>query len=229
MGAKIARLAKRLGFLPQCRLRTLMVGLDGSGKTTILYKLKLGDLLKTKPTIGRIPSSLHARFSLNCFNVESIQYKNICFDVWDIGGESKIRPLWKHYFLNVQALIFVVDSSDRQRISEARKELHWALADNELANAAVLVFSNKQDLPDAMSDSQIADKLGLHCLGQRPWFIQNASAYTGQGLYEGLHWLSDNIPNMEDSCSYNHCSNLFSFRNKIDITLVEIEKEVGMP
>ncbi|KAK8668683.1 hypothetical protein V6N13_106131 [Hibiscus sabdariffa] len=214
MGAKIARLAKRLGFLPQCRLRTLMVGLDGSGKTTILYKLKLGDLLKTKPTIG--------------FNVESIQYKNICFDVWDIGGESKIRPLWKHYFLNVQALIFVVDSSDRQRISEARKELHWALADNELANAAVLVLANKQDLPDAMPASQIADKLGLHCLGQRPWFIQNVSAYTGQGLYEGLHWLSDNIPNMEDSCSYNNCSHIFSFRNKIDVTLVEIEKEVGM-
>ncbi|KAK8476585.1 hypothetical protein V6N11_008344 [Hibiscus sabdariffa] len=211
MGAKIARLAKRLGFLPQCRLRTLMVGLDGSGKTTILYKLKLGDLLKTKPTIVPVVSIPYGAG----FNVESIQYKNICFDVWDIGGESK-------------ALIFVVDSSDRQRISEARKELHWALADNELANAAVLVLANKQDLPDAMPASQIADKLGLHCLGQRPWFIQNVSAYTGQGLYEGLHWLSDNIPNMEDSCSYNNCSHIFSFRNKIDVTLVEIEKEVGM-
>ncbi|GMI88265.1 ADP-ribosylation factor B1A [Hibiscus trionum] len=214
MGASIARLAKKLGFLPQCRLRTLMLGLDGSGKTTILYKLKLGDLLKTKPTIG--------------FNVESIQYKNVCFDVWDIGGESKIRPLWKHYFLNVQALIFVVDSSDRERISEARKELHWALADNELADAAVLVLANKQDLPNAMSSPETADKLGLHCLGQRPWFIQNASAYTGHGLYEGLHWLSENIPDMEDSCSYNHCPHIFSLRNKIDLTLVEIEKEVGM-
>ncbi|KAL1061935.1 hypothetical protein V6Z11_D13G047100 [Gossypium hirsutum] len=75
MGASIAKIAKKLGFLPQCRIRIVMVGLDGSGKTTILYKLKLGDLLKTKPTIG--------------FNVETIQYKSICFDVWDIGGESK--------------------------------------------------------------------------------------------------------------------------------------------
>ncbi|XVF01318.1 hypothetical protein REPUB_Repub04eG0077600 [Reevesia pubescens] len=132
MGATISRVAKRFGFLRKCRLRILTVGLDASGNTTILYKLKLGDLLATKPTIG--------------FNVETIEYKNICFDVWDIGGQSKIRPLWKHYFLNSQAIIFVVDSSDRERISEARKELHWMLTDNELANAALLVFANKQDL-----------------------------------------------------------------------------------
>ncbi|KAK8259312.1 hypothetical protein V6Z12_D13G047200 [Gossypium hirsutum] len=186
-----------------------MVGLDGSGKTTILYKLKLGDLLKTKPTIG--------------FNVETIQYKSICFDVWDIGGESKIRPLWKHYFLNVQAIVFVVDSSDRERIPEARKELHWVLADKELENAAVLVLGNKQDLSDAMSSSEMADKLGLHSLGQRPWYIQKTSACSGYGLYEGLHWLSNNISNLADSCSYNHFPNPFSRPHKIDLTLIEIE------
>ncbi|KAA3488654.1 ADP-ribosylation factor 2 [Gossypium australe] len=155
MGASIAKIAKKLGFLPQCRIRIVMVGLDGSGKTTILYKLKLGDLLKTKPTIG--------------FNVETIQYKSICFDVWDIGGESK-------------AIVFVVDSSDRERIPEARKELHWVLADKELENAAVLVLGNKQDLSDAMSSSEMADKLGLHSLGQRPWYIQKTSACSGYGL-----------------------------------------------
>ncbi|XVE49245.1 hypothetical protein DITRI_Ditri01bG0067300 [Diplodiscus trichospermus] len=214
MGAAISRIAKRLGFLPQCRFRILMVGLDGSGKTTILYKLKLGDLLKTKPTIG--------------FNVETIEYKNICFDIWDIGGQSKIRPLWKHYFLNVQGIIFVVESNDRERISEARKELHWSLSDNELTNAPLLVFANKQDLENAMTATEVADKLGLHCLGQRPWYIRSTSAHTGCGLYEGLDWLSNNISNMSESFSYNHIPHLFSQRNQpkeIDLTLIEIDRE----
>ncbi|XWS62944.1 hypothetical protein CRYUN_Cryun06bG0054100 [Craigia yunnanensis] len=147
------------------------------------------------------------------FNAEAIEYKNRCFDVWDIGGQSKIRPLWKHYFLNAQGIIFVVDSSDRERISEARKELHWILADNELANAPLFVFANKQDLSNAMSSSEIVDKLGLHCLGQRPWYIQNTSAHSGCGLYEGLHWLSTNISNMAESFSYNRIPYPFSHRN----------------
>ncbi|XVF67520.1 hypothetical protein PTKIN_Ptkin10aG0127900 [Pterospermum kingtungense] len=218
MGATVSRIARRFGFLPQCRLRILMVGLDSSGKTTILYKLKLGDLLKTKPTIG--------------FNVETIEYKNICFDVWDIGGQNKVRPLWKHYFIDAQGIIFVVDSSDRERIPEARKELHWMLADNELANAALIVFANKQDLSNVMTLSEIADKLGLHCLGQRPWYIKSTSAHSGYGLYEGLDWLSNNISNKAESFSYNHIPHLFSHRNQkkeIDLTLIEIEKYVVVP
>lgn len=86
-----------------------VVGLDAAGKTTILYKLKLGEIVTTIPTIG--------------FNVETVEYKNICFTVWDVGGQDKIRPLWRHYFQNTQGLIFVVDSNDRERIAEAEKEL----------------------------------------------------------------------------------------------------------
>lgn len=86
-----------------------LVGLDAAGKTTILYKLKLGEIVTTIPTIG--------------FNVETVEYKNICFTVWDVGGQDKIRPLWRHYFQNTQGLIFVVDSNDRERIVEAEKEL----------------------------------------------------------------------------------------------------------
>ena len=93
----------------QCFCFTLTVGLDAAGKTTILYKLKLGEVVTTIPTIG--------------FNVESVEYKNICFTVWDVGGQDKIRPLWRHYFQNTQGLIFVVDSNDRDRITEAEKEL----------------------------------------------------------------------------------------------------------
>ena len=129
------------------------------------------------------------------FNVETVEYKNISFTVWDVGGQDKIRPLWRHYFQNTQGLIFVVDSNDRDRISEARDELHRMLNEDELRDAVLLVFANKQDLPNAMTAAEITDKLGLHSLRQRHWFIQSTCATSGEGLYEGLDWLSTNIAN----------------------------------
>jgi len=110
--------------------------------------------------------------------------------VWDVGGQDKIRPLWRHYFQNTQGLIFVVDSNDRDRIGEANEELQKMLREDELRDATLLVFANKQDLPNAMSVSEITDKLGLHSLGSRKWYIQATCATTGDGLYEGLDWLS---------------------------------------
>jgi len=154
-----------------------MVGLDAAGKTTILYKLKLGEIVTTIPTIG--------------FNVETVEYKNINFTVWDVGGQDKIRPLWRHYFQNTQGLIFVVDSNDRERANEAAEELNKMLNEDELRDAAVLVFANKQDLPNAMSVAEVTDKLGLHSIRNRKWYIQSTCATSGDGLYEGLDWLSN--------------------------------------
>ncbi|VDD80381.1 unnamed protein product [Mesocestoides corti] len=155
---------------------TILVGLDAAGKTTILYKLKLGEVVTTIPTIG--------------FNVESVEYHNLNFTVWDVGGQDKIRPLWRHYFQNTQGLIFVVDSNDRDRIGEAAEELQKMLSEEDLANAAVLVFANKQDLPNAMPTTEVTDKLRLHTLRGREWYIQSSCATTGEGLYEGMDWLS---------------------------------------
>lgn len=81
------------------------------------------------------------------FNVENVEYKNIAFTVWDVGGQDKIRPLWRHYYQNTQGIIFVVDSNDRERISEAREELQRMLNEDELREALLLIFANKQDLP----------------------------------------------------------------------------------
>ena len=106
------------------------------------------------------------------FNVETVEYKNIQFTVWDVGGQDKIRPLWRHYFQNTQGIIFVVDSNDRDRIVEAREELQRMLNEDELRDAILLVFANKQDLPNAMNASEITDKLGLQGLRQRTWYIQ---------------------------------------------------------
>ncbi|PPD84901.1 hypothetical protein GOBAR_DD18176 [Gossypium barbadense] len=179
MGLSFAKLFSRL--FAKKEMRILMVGLDAAGKTTILYKLKLGEIVTTIPTIG--------------FNVETVEYKNISFTVWDVGGQDKIRPLWRHYFQNTQGLIFVVDSNDRDRVVEARDELHRMLNEDELRDAVLLVFANKQDLPNAMNAAEITDKLGLHSLRQRHWYIQSTCATSGEGLYEGLDWLSNNIAN----------------------------------
>ncbi|KAK6740655.1 hypothetical protein RB195_008861 [Necator americanus] len=169
------------GLFGKKEMRILMVGLDAAGKTTILYKLKLGEIVTTIPTIG--------------FNVETVEYKNISFTVWDVGGQDKIRPLWRHYFQNTQGLIFVVDSNDRERVGEAREELMRMLAEDELRDAVLLVFANKQDLPNAMNAAEVTDKLGLHTLRNRSWYIQATCATSGDGLYEGLDWLSNQLKN----------------------------------
>merc|ERR1711934_720109 len=177
MGLTFTKLFAKLGYKKDCRI--LMVGLDNAGKTTVLYKLKLGEVVTTIPTIG--------------FNVETVEYKNISFTVWDVGGQTKIRPLWRHYFQNTQGLIFVVDSNDRDRIHETKDELHKMLNEDDLRGAVLLVFANKQDLPNAMNAAEITDKLGLHALKQRHWYIQAAIVTSGEGLYEGLDWLQANI------------------------------------
>ena len=110
--------------------------------------------------------------------------------VWDVGGQDKIRPLWRHYYQNTQGLIFVVDSNDRDRVDNARDELHRMLNEDELRESILLVFANKQDLPNAMSAAEMTDKLGLNGLRHRQWYIQACCATTGDGLYEGLDWLS---------------------------------------
>eukprot|EP00164_Ancoracysta_twista_P000075 GFYU01000103.1.p2 GENE.GFYU01000103.1~~GFYU01000103.1.p2 ORF type:complete len:181 (+),score=46.91 GFYU01000103.1:44-586(+) len=177
MGASFGKVFSRL--FGKKEMRILMVGLDAAGKTTILYKLKLGEIVTTIPTIG--------------FNVETVEYKNISFTVWDVGGQDKIRPLWRHYFQNTQGIIFVVDSNDRDRASEARDELHRMLNEDELRDAILLVFANKQDLPNAMTVTDLTDKLGLNQLRQRNWYVQATCATSGDGLYEGLDWLSSNL------------------------------------
>jgi len=174
MGLTYSRQWKRL--LGKQEKKILMLGLDATGKTTILNKLELGEVVTTNPTIG--------------FNVETVEYKNISFTVWDLGGQDKIRPLWKNYYSNTQALIFVVDSIDINRIDDAREQLDKLLCDEELHEAVLLVLANKQDLPNAMNVTEITDKLDLNLQRNRKWHIQATCATTGDGLYDGLDWLT---------------------------------------
>lgn len=162
-------------FFDKKEVRILMLGLDGAGKTIILYQLKMGETVKTIPTIG--------------FNVETIDYKNFNFTIWDAGGQDKIRPLWKHYYQNTDGLIFVVDSNDRDRIEEAAKELKNLLAEEDLKGCPVLVLANKQDINGALAPGEVCDKLGMGKFKERTWIVQGTSATTGQGLKEGLDWM----------------------------------------
>jgi len=156
-----------------------MVGLDAAGKTTILYKLKLGDVVASIPTIG--------------FCVETVSYKNISFTVWDVGGQDKIRPLWRHYFANTSSLVFVIDGSDSSRFGEAKEELHKLLKEEELKGIPVLVYVNKLDMPNASSVEKVTQVLELEDKGVPDYYLQGCVATTGDGLYEGLDWLASTL------------------------------------
>eukprot|EP01027_Heterolobosea_sp_BB2_P000334 GEZU01000482.1.p1 GENE.GEZU01000482.1~~GEZU01000482.1.p1 ORF type:complete len:183 (+),score=46.47 GEZU01000482.1:152-700(+) len=157
--------------------RILMLGLDAAGKTTILYNLKLGEVVTTIPTIG--------------FNVEEIKYKSLTLRVWDVGGQDRIRILWRHYFKNSNALIYVVDSADPERIRESMEELQKCLTDPTLAGIPVLIYANKQDLPNSLSVQEIAKRFSsIPEMQERKWFVQPTIGTSGEGLYEGIDWLA---------------------------------------
>lgn len=177
MGVLISKLLASFNKLVDKKI--LMLGLDAAGKSTLLYKLKLGENVQTLPTIG--------------FNVEGIETSNnVMMTVWDVGGQDKLRPLWKHYFRGSDALVFVVDSSDTTRMQEAREELERILYDEEVQQTChtLLVMANKQDLPAALPVSDISDKLGLKNLRAVNWYIQPCVAVSGEGCHEGIDWLA---------------------------------------
>ncbi|RXH78798.1 hypothetical protein DVH24_002316 [Malus domestica] len=185
--------------------RILVLGLDNAGKTTILCaislpfcvfflrfcevdRLQMGEVVSTIPTIG--------------FNVETVQYNNIKFQVWDLGGQTSIRPYWRCYFPNTQAIIYVVDSSDTDRLVIAKDEFHAILEEEELKGAVVVIFANKQDLPGALDDAAITEALELHKIKNRQWAIFKTSAIKGEGLFEGLDWLSNTLKSGDSGIDY---------------------------
>ena len=122
MGLFFSRLFSMFG---EKEARILVLGLDNAGKTTILYRLQVGTVVSTIPTIG--------------FNVETVTHNNVKFQVWDLGGQTSIRPYWRCYYPNTQAIIYVVDSADAERLATTKEEFHAILAEEELRDAAVLV------------------------------------------------------------------------------------------
>ncbi|KAM3875189.1 ADP-ribosylation factor-like protein 14 [Diretmus argenteus] len=163
------------GSKRQKQAQVLMLGLDRSGKTTLLYRLKYNERVVTVPTVG--------------FNVEMLetQQSSPGLTVWDVGGQKKMRPHWRHHYTDTAGLVFVVDSWDLRRLDEARKELHQVLRYQSLRGVPLLVLANKQDIPGALNPTELSQGLDLRrvCDG-RAWFVQPCSAVTGMGLEEGF-------------------------------------------
>jgi len=136
---------------------------------------------------------------------------------WDVGGRDKLRPLHRHFHSGAHGIIFVIDSSDTGRIGEAAREFQKNLNEDELKGIPVLVLANKQDLPSAMSISEITDKLELHSIRNRQWYIQATSATTGDGIYEGIDWLSMAIKERLEMCDLVEDKTIESEKGKVQI------------
>ena len=171
----------RQRFLGRDETRVIVVGLNGSGKTTIVQRLKHGKLNDSEiiPTIG--------------FNCECVEYKKIIFSLWDLGGSQEARGFWRLYYEGTQAIVFVVDSSDLTRMDEAREDLHRMMMEHELWDAPLLVLANKQDEQHAASTREITEHLQLFALSSRNWYIIDTRAThpdaSEANLYAGLDWL----------------------------------------
>ncbi|XP_076742638.1 ADP-ribosylation factor-like protein 3 isoform X1 [Maylandia zebra] len=159
---------RRLKQAPEQEVRLLLLGLDNAGKTTVLKQLAAEDISHITPTQG--------------FNIKSVQSAGFKLNVWDIGGQRKIRPYWRNYFENTDVLIYVIDSSDRKRFEETSLELAELLEEETLATVPLLIFANKQDLMTAAPASELAESLRLHTIRDRMWQVQACSALTAEGI-----------------------------------------------
>ncbi|XP_014873006.1 ADP-ribosylation factor-like protein 6 isoform X5 [Poecilia latipinna] len=167
-------------------VNVLCLGLDNGGKTTIINQLKPSNTAAQEivPTIG--------------FNIEKFKSSSLSFTVFDMSGQSRYRSLWEHYYKESNAIIFVIDSSDKLRMVVAKEELNNLLNHEDICNKKipVLFFANKTDLRDALSSVKVSQMLCLENIKDKPWHICASNAIKGEGLQEGLDWLQDHIKTM---------------------------------
>lgn len=155
--------------------QVLFLGLEGSGKTSLLHQIEHGDFALTNPTHG--------------FSVTELGINGTLFKCIDVGGSAKDRAHWPKYFDYAHAVVFVIDSRDTKKLQAASKEIQKVLDADALKDAALLFVANKQDQPNSLSGAEVAEELGLDGIHIHKWQLQEASAVDGVGLYEGLEWL----------------------------------------
>ncbi|KIE02786.1 ADP-ribosylation factor family protein, partial [Metarhizium majus ARSEF 297] len=165
----------RKARLKDKEMRILMLGLDNAGKTTIVKKIMGEDVNTVSPTLG--------------FIIKTIDYDGYKLNIWDVGGQKTLRSYWRNYFEKTDALIWVVDATDRLRIDDCRDELHGLLLEERLSGASLLILANKTDVEGCMDEQEIRKALRLDEIRTHQWNILRCSAMTGENLQEGLAWV----------------------------------------
>ena len=166
-------------FTSRNNFKIIILGMQNAGKTTILYRLSLGQLVKTTPTIGS--------------NVEELIYNNVKFQAWDLGGQESTRSVWDVYYMNTDAVVYVIDSQDDEYFEESKSQFHKLILNPTLKNATILIFANKQDLPGANDVNKLIQDYEFFKIKEHIWHIQPCSALKGEGLVTGIKWLSEQL------------------------------------
>nr|4V0K_A Chain A, Arf-like Small Gtpase [Chlamydomonas reinhardtii]4V0K_B Chain B, Arf-like Small Gtpase [Chlamydomonas reinhardtii]4V0L_A Chain A, ARF-LIKE SMALL GTPASE [Chlamydomonas reinhardtii]4V0L_B Chain B, ARF-LIKE SMALL GTPASE [Chlamydomonas reinhardtii]4V0M_A Chain A, ARF-LIKE SMALL GTPASE [Chlamydomonas reinhardtii]4V0M_C Chain C, ARF-LIKE SMALL GTPASE [Chlamydomonas reinhardtii]4V0M_G Chain G, ARF-LIKE SMALL GTPASE [Chlamydomonas reinhardtii]4V0N_A Chain A, ARF-LIKE SMALL GTPASE [Chlamy len=163
------------------KVNVLVVGLDNSGKTTIIERLKPRprQAAEVAPTVG--------------FTVDEVEKGPLTFTVFDMSGAGRYRTLWEQYYREADAVVFVVDSADKLRMVVARDEMEHMLKHSNMRKVPILYFANKKDLPVAMPPVEIAQALGLDDIKDRPWQIVPSNGLTGEGVDKGIDWLAERL------------------------------------
>jgi ADP-ribosylation factor-like protein 6 len=180
----LSRIAEALGLV-KAEAKVLIVGLDNSGKTTLINHLKPPgggtSVDEVTPTVG--------------FQVEQFAKGKINFTVYDMSGQSRYRTLWEQYYRDVHAIIFVLDSTDKIRMCVAKEELDQLLRHNDIKRSLcpMLFFANKTDSIGAFTPAECMDQMGLFQIRDRPWHMTASNAITGSGVLAGVEWLSEEI------------------------------------
>ncbi|XP_044521978.1 ADP-ribosylation factor-like protein 11 [Gracilinanus agilis] len=169
--------------------RVVIMGLDSAGKTTLLYRLKSNQQVETYPTVG--------------FNVESLEASKYgALTLWDIGGQDQLRSSWKDYLEDTDSLLYVLDSTDEDRLPEATVELENVLNNAHMVGVPFLVLANKQEVPGALSLLEIRDRMQLERFNDRCWELRGCSALTGEGLKEAQLALERLLQSRKQLCLY---------------------------
>lgn len=201
MGNLFASLFSRL---KKRETRVLLLGLDHAGKTTVLSQLGIQNMYSKNQKLKDSQEGIDDIDVNNVvptvgFNVKEVVFDKLQFLLWDLGGQTNIRQMWKYYYKGTDGLIYVIDSSDHERLKENKIELENLLSQEELKGCCLLIIANKMDKPNAMSTRELIAKLGLEeTVGNsRPWFVHSTCALSGEGLINALEWLVEKLQHQQ--------------------------------